>query len=102
MGYFEGPCLKLAGLWELQFTHAESKISKCHSSVADVPVWRKSQVCSPDLASAQQHRSSRMDLEPQAEVRTSAVTVISVQVKDPTMDSRYLYSRVDSDWVKRV
>ena len=46
--------------------------------------------------------SSRMDLGGQAEVRTSAVTVISVQVKDPVEDSRSLYERVGSDWVKTV
>lgn len=46
--------------------------------------------------------SSKIVLEAQAEVRTSAVTVISVQVKDPIKDSEYLYNRVGSDWIKRV
>lgn len=43
-----------------------------------------------------------MDLEAQAEVRTSGLTVISVQVKDPTKDSGSLYDRVGADWVKTV
>lgn len=43
-----------------------------------------------------------MDLEAQAELRTSAVTVISVQVKDPAKNSEYLSSGVGSDWKKSV
>jgi len=43
-----------------------------------------------------------MDLKAQAEVRTSALTVIPLQVKDPTKDSGSLYDRVGSDWVKTV
>lgn len=43
-----------------------------------------------------------MNLEAQAEVRMRAVTVVSVQVKDPTKNSETLYDRVGSDWVKTV
>lgn len=46
--------MKSAGFWELQFTHAGSKTSKCHSSVADVLVWRKVRGEHLTLACAQQ------------------------------------------------
>lgn len=68
--------------------------------MADVPVCRK--VRGAHLSLLHSSVSSRMDLEAQAEVITSAVTLISVQVKDPAKDSQTLYSRVGSDWIKRV